>query len=275
MTQASDVEGHYSSGQLLGRIKAGLDALGLAPPLSADDLAPVDEFHIGGRLATEPFVAAMGLSTGARVVDLGCGLGGPARYVAGQTGARVTGVDLTDEFVQTGRALCDWTGLGDKVTLKTGSILDLPLDDSSMDAAYMIHVGMNIADKAGLAREAARVLKPGGLFAIYDVMQVGPGEMDFPAPWASDASQSALASPEEYRAALEDAGFTIRQQTDRTGFAKDFFAKLAAAQTGQDGPPPLGLHLIMGADTGVKVQHMVQNIAVGRIAPIEMIAHLA
>ena len=107
-----------------------------------------------------------------------------------------------------------------------------------MDAAYMIHVGMNIADKVGIAREAKRVLRPGGIFAIYDVMQVGEGQMDYPAPWASSADQSALTSPETYEAALKSAGFEVSDRIDRTAFAKQFFADLAAAQSRSDGPPP-------------------------------------
>jgi ubiquinone/menaquinone biosynthesis C-methylase UbiE len=230
----------------------------------------VDEFHIGGRRATEPFVESLKLSKGSRVLDLGCGLGGPARFVAATTGAHVTGIDLTPEFVEAGRALTEWSGLADQIELVEGSVLELPFEDASMDAAYMIHVGMNIADKAGIAREAARVLKPGGIFAIYDVMQVGTGQMEYPAPWASSEGQSALAPPETYEAALKSVGFEVGERIDRTAFAKQFFADLAAAQANAEGPPPLGLHLIMGDDTALKVRHMVQNIKAGLIAPIEI-----
>lgn len=274
MTNPEEVAHHYHSGHLLKRIADGCAALNLTPPISHDVLAPVDEFHIGGRLATEPFVKALALSSDSRVVDFGCGLGGSARFVAAATGAHVTGIDLTAEFVETGRALTEWTGLSDRVQLIEGSVLDLPLESASMDAAYMIHVGMNIADKVGIAQEAKRVLKPGGVFAIYDVMQVGEGHMDYPAPWASSSDQSALAPPETYEAALTSVGFELSDRIDRTAFAKQFFADLAAAQSRVDGPPPLGLHLIMGDDTALKVKHMVRNIEGGLIAPIEIHARL-
>ncbi|WP_171128339.1 MULTISPECIES: class I SAM-dependent methyltransferase [unclassified Ruegeria] len=274
MTNPNEVAHHYHSGHLLKRISDGCSRLDLTPPISHDDLAPVDEFHIGGRLATERFVKSLDLSAESRVVDFGCGLAGPARYVAAATGAHVTGIDLTDEFVETGRALTEWTGLSDRVHLIEGSVLDLPLEAKSMDAAYMIHVGMNIADKVGIAREAKRVLKPGGIFAIYDVMQVGEGQMDYPAPWASSSDQSALAPPETYETALNSVGFEVSERIDRTAFAKQFFADLASAQSRSDGPPPLGLHLIMGENTSLKVQHMVRNIERGLIAPIEIHARL-
>ncbi|WP_050605662.1 class I SAM-dependent methyltransferase [Ruegeria sp. 6PALISEP08] len=274
MTNLQEVAQHYHSGHLLKRISDGCAALGLTPPIAHDALAPVDEFHIGGRRATEQFVKSLQLSKCSRVLDLGCGLGGPARFVAATTGAQVTGIDLTPEFVETGRALTEWTGLNDKIELVVGSVLELPFEDASMDAAYMIHVGMNIADKTGIAREAARVLKPGGIFAIYDVMQVGSGQMDYPAPWASSRELSALDPPETYEAALKSVGFEVGERIDRTAFAKQFFADLAAAQSLADGPPPLGLHLIMGDDTALKVRHMVQNIESGLIAPIELHARL-
>lgn len=274
MTDTGEVAHHYQSRRLLDRISGGLAALGLTPPLPHDALASVDEFHIGGRAATEPFVKALDLSPESRVVDLGCGLGGPARYVAATTGAYVTGIDLTPEFVEPGRALTEWTGLSDRVRIVEGSVLDVPLDDGSADAVYMIHVGMNVAEKAGLAREAARVLRAGGVFAIYDVMQVGEGHMEYPAPWATSADHSALASPETYEAALAAAGFEVTDRIDRTAFARRFFAELAAAQARASGPPPLGLHLLMGDDTALKVQHMIRNIERGLIAPVELHARL-
>lgn len=274
MIGTKEIARHYNSGQLLRRISEGCAALGLTPPMSPDALAAVDEFHIGGRSATAPFVTALQLSAGSRVLDLGCGIGGPARHVAATTGAYVTGIDLTPEFVETGRALTDWTGLSDRVRLVEGSVLELPLEADTMDTAYMIHVGMNIADKTGIAREAARVLRPGGVFAIYDVMQVREGRMDYPAPWAASSDQSALASPETYEAALETAGFVVTGRIDRTAFARRFFADLAAAQGSGEGPPPLGLHLIMGDDTALKVRNMVHGIQAGLIAPIEIHARL-
>ena len=275
MTDSRDIAEHYASGHLLDRILAGCAALNLSPPLDPDRLAPVDEFHIGGRKATVPFVDAMNLSKDSRVLDLGCGLGGPARYVAATTGAHVTGIDLTREFVDTARTLTEWTSLSDRIELVQGSILDLPFEENSMDAAYMIHVGMNIADKEGLAREVARVLKPGATFALYDVMQVGGGAMTYPAPWASTSDLSALAPPDTYEAALEVAGFEVGERIDRTAFAKQFFADLAAAQSAADGPPPLGLHLVMGVDTAVKVRNMVQGIQSGVIAPVEIHSRLS
>ncbi|SHH47632.1 class I SAM-dependent methyltransferase [Marivita hallyeonensis] len=274
MTNLQDIAEHYHSGHLLKRISDGCAALDLTPPLSPDALAPVDEFHIGGRRATVPFVQALQLREGDQVLDLGSGLGGPARFVASTTGAHVTGIDLTPEFVETARVLTEWAGLTDRVRFLEGSVLDLPLDTASIDAAYMIHVGMNIADKTALATEVRRVLKPNGSFAIYDVMQVRDGQMDFPVPWAARPELSALASPETYEAALKSVGFDIVDRIDRTAFAKQFFADLATAQKQADGPPPLGLHLVMGADTAVKVRHMVKNVETGLIAPIELHARM-
>jgi SAM-dependent methyltransferase len=272
MSDTDPVAVHYGRTHLLNQISEGLRRLGAEPPFDPDVLASVDEFHIGGRLATGRFMQQLHLEQGQSVLDLGCGLGGPARYAAHHYGVAVTGVDLTQVFVDTGQALSAMTGQADQVNLVQGSILDLPFESESFDAAYMIHVGMNISDKAGVAREAARVLKLGGIFAIYDVMQVGQGTVDFPVPWASTAEQSALDAPDAYRTALLDAGFEILSEADRSGFAKDFFARLAAQQATADGPPPLGLHLVMGPNTAQKVQHMVSAIGDGRIAPIEMIA---
>ncbi|MFT7594557.1 MAG: ubiquinone/menaquinone biosynthesis C-methylase UbiE [Paracoccaceae bacterium] len=272
---ADELAAYYSSGSLLQRITAGLATLGQTPPLSLETLAPLDEFHIGGRQATVPFLQKLGVGPGDKVLDLGCGLGGPARFAAHSTGAQVTGIDLTEEFVTTGQALTDMAGLTGQVGLVQGSILDLPFPPGGFDAAYMIHVGMNIADKAGIATQVARALKPGGVFGIYDVMRVSEGDLRFPVPWASGPSHSALATPATYRAALEQAGFVLESQTDLTGFAREFFARMAAAPRREGGPPPLGLHLVMDVDGVAKMGNLARNIADGTVAPIEMIARRA
>ena len=203
MPAQTDVSKHYSHGGLIEAIRAGLASLGKTPEtVTVDDLAPVDEFHIGGRRASEDFLDQLGFSAQTHVLDVGCGLGGPARFVASRYGSRVTGIDLTPEYVETGNALCNWVGLDQRISLHHGSALAMPFAENSFDGAYMLHVGMNIEDKEKLAVEVARVLRPGSIFGIYDVMRTGPGDLTFPVPWATTADQSAVAEPERYKKAL-------------------------------------------------------------------------
>ena len=151
----------------------------------------------------------------------------------------------------------------------------MPFADSSFDGAYMLHVGMNIVDKEKLGFEVARVLRPGSLFGIYDVMQTGPGELAYPVPWATSPDLSAVAEPERYKEALQAAGFAVTAERNRRDFALAFFAELRAKTAAAGGPPPLGLHLLMGKSTPEKVQNMIDNISKGRIAPVELIARKA
>lgn len=267
------VAGHYTHGSLLAAITAGLEALGKTPAtVSVEDLAPVDEFHIGGRQASEAFLGQLPLDAGTHALDVGCGLGGASRFTASRFGSRVTGIDLTPEYVETGRTLCAWVGLDDRVALHQGSALELPFDDAGFDAAYMMHVGMNIPDKDGLFAEVFRVLKPGAAFGIYDIMRLGEGELSFPVPWATTSETSAVAAPEAYRRALEAAGFEVAAERNRRDFALDFFAETMARIAAAGGPPPLGLHVLMGASGAEKISNLVENVAAGRIAPVEMIA---
>jgi len=267
------VADHYTHGALLAAIREGLEKLGKTPEtVTIDDLGPIDEFHIGGRKASEDFLGQLELGPVTHVLDVGCGLGGGSRFVAGRFGSRVTGIDLTIEFVETGRALCDWVGFGDLIELHQGSALDLPFEDGGFDAAYMMHVGMNIADKDRLFGEVARVLKTGGTFGIYDVMRTGEGDLAFPVPWAMSGDTSALTTPDQYRSALEGAGFTVSAERNRKDFALEFFAELSAKAAAAEGPPPLGLHILMGETRAEKVKNMVGNISAGLIAPVELIA---
>jgi SAM-dependent methyltransferase len=273
MPAQQDVSAHYTHGNLTAAIRDGIEKLGKTiSTVTVDDLAPVDEFHIGGRQASEHFLDQFTLSPDHRILDVGCGLGGPARFVASRYRCRVDGIDLTPEYVQTGQTICQWVGLGDRISLHQGSALSMPFSDGAFDGAYMLHVGMNIEDKSGLCSEVARVLRPGALFGIYDVMKTGEGDLSFPVPWATTAASSAVAAPEVYRSALQAAGFAIVAELNRRDFAVAFFEQLRARTMAAGGPPPLGLHVLMGRNAPDKIQNMVQNIANGQIAPVEIIA---
>ena len=264
---------HYETSGLLEALRRGLAAQGLSPErLSVDDLAAADEFHIGGRQATVEFHDQLGWQEGDALLDVGCGLGGTARYVASRHGARVTGIDLTPEYVSTGQAVNEWVGLSDRIGLRVGSALDLPFADASFDGAYMMHVGMNIPDKPALFRGVARVLRPGAVFGVYDVMRAGDGEVAYPVPWAETADTSALAAPADYEGALAGAGFEVTASRDRRAFAVEFFERLRARLAGTDGPPPIGLHLVLGPSAQDKIRNMIAAIASGAIAPVEMVA---
>jgi len=273
MAQDDAIAEHYTHGALLAAIHDGLARLGKTPEtVTIEDLAPIDEFHIGGRQASGDFLAQLPLDDAAHVLDVGCGLGGASRYTAARFGSRVTGVDLTAEYIETGRTLSNWVGLSGQITLRQASALDIPFQDNHFDAAYMMHVGMNIPLKAELCAEIARVLKPGGVFGIYDVMRTGDGDLTFPMPWAESAETSAVAEPEAYISALEAAGLTISATRNRRDFALEFFEKLRAAMSTSQGPPPLGLHVLMGETRAEKIKNMVGDIAAGKIAPVEMLA---
>jgi ubiquinone/menaquinone biosynthesis C-methylase UbiE len=238
--------------------------------VTAEDLAPVDEFHIGGRNTTADLARQLELTASDRVLDIGCGLGGPARQIAAQYGCQVCGIDLTRAYVEAGNILSGWLHLEDRVSLRHGDALALPFADGSFTAAYMLHVGMNIADKTALFGEVARVLRAGAPFAIFDVMRTGDGELSYPLPWASTADANAIISPQQYHDALSATGFHIVSERERRDVALDYFerqrAQVAAA------PPVLGIHTLMGARRPEMVRNMSESIAAGRIAPVEMIA---
>lgn len=273
MEERNSVSEHYTHGSLIDAIRSAIGTLGKSiDTLTVDDLAPVDEFHVGGRRASEDFLSQLSLSPDHHVIDIGCGLGGAARFVASRFGCQLTGMDLTNEYIETGRVLSSWVGLDDRIALHQGSALSMPFGDGAFNAAYMLHVGMNIEDKAQLFSEAYRVLQPGSKFGVYDVMQTGKGDLTYPMPWATTAATSAVSAPAQYRAALEAAGFAIVNERNRRDFALDFFDQLRAKTQAAGGPPPLGLHILMGHNTPDKIQNMISNISAGRIAPVELIA---
>jgi SAM-dependent methyltransferase len=273
MTVAQEVSKHYASGDVLGGIERGIRALGkTTATVSIDDLALVDQFHVGGRTATEHFLDQLGIAPDMNVLDVGCGIGGPARLAASHYKCRVAGIDLTPEFIEAGSILCRWVDLDDRVLLRAGSALSLDFPNDTFDAAYMLHVGMNIKDKERLFAEASRVLRAGSRFGIYDVMRIGDGELLYPVPWATQADQSAVAEPSHYRTALQAAGFEITVENDRRDFALAFYQRARADIAAMGSPPPLGTHLLMGKNAAGKSRNMAENLSAGRVAPIEMIA---
>lgn len=265
---------HYTHGSLLAMITAGIESIGKTPAsVTIDELAPADEFHIGGRQASEEFTDQLGLTGNEHVLDVGCGIGGTSRFIASRFGCRVTGVDLTPEFIETGTALCKWVGLDEQIELHQGNALSMPFTEGSFDAAVMLHVGMNIADKAGLFSEVYRLLRPGSVFGVYDVMKTGDGELKYPVPWSSVPDTCALATQAQYVAALQQAGFDITEVENRREFAADFFDETRERMAAAGGtPPPLGVHIAMGESAPAKITNMVENIAAGCCAPVEIIA---
>jgi ubiquinone/menaquinone biosynthesis C-methylase UbiE len=271
-TLEQQVAGHYTHGSLEAAILAGLRAMGRdGVDIQPDDLAAIDEFHIGGKAATEHLAGQLALIPGMSVLDIGSGLGGAARFIAGHYGCRVTGLDLTPEYVSVATRLTELVGLNDRAEFRVGSALDLPFPNEWFDRATLLHVGMNIADKERLCREVYRVLKPGGVFALYDVMRTGDEEIDFPVPWAATPSTSFLQTPEGYRQVLADAGFKVKSERNRREMGIEFFMTMRARMA-ETGPPPLGLHILMGKDAPTKAAGMLRNLERGCIAPVEIIA---
>jgi ubiquinone/menaquinone biosynthesis C-methylase UbiE len=263
---------HYAAANLEQRILAAFKAAGKPrASITLDDLSVVDEFHIGGREATEAIAAQMHLRPGMKLLDIGSGIGGPARYFASAHGCQVTGIDLTTEYVRTAKTLSALVGVSSSVQFKQGSATALPFGNDSFESAYMFHVGMNIQDKVKLIREVKRVLRSEAIFAIYDVMRIGPGELQYPLPWASKTEESFVATVDDYRQALVDAGFAIAGERERKQFAIDFFARMRQRNE-QSGRQPLGLHLVMGETATLKMSNVVDGLRRGVIAPVEIIA---
>lgn len=272
MSVDADLVEHYGGNELLASIEAGLDAMGLTKATaSVDVLGATDEFHVGGRPATTELCQRLGVESDITLVDVGCGIGGTARFLASTFGSRVTGVDLAPNYVAVARELTEWTSLSDRVRFEVGSALEMPFDADSFDGAVQLHVGMNIEDKQRLCDEVFRILRPGGRFGLYDIMRTSDDPLPFPVPWAADESMSFVDDLPTYRTALEAAGFEVEQLRDRCAFAIDFFASMRKKSENEGGPPPLGLHIILGQDAPLKIANMVDAIVAGTIAPVEII----
>jgi ubiquinone/menaquinone biosynthesis C-methylase UbiE len=275
MSSEAKVAGHYGQGRLEELILGAVAREGKDPEnLTASDLAAVDEFHVGGLEATQELAKQMELRAGMRLLDVGSGIGGPARYFAGEHGCRVTGIDLTEEFVRVAGSLTKRTRLDGSAEFRQGSALEMPFERDAFDGAYMIHVGMNIADKAGIFREVRRVVKAGGRFTIFDIMSIGGGQggdgaIRYPVPWALSEETSFVRTREDYRAALHKAGFEIMLERGRAAFGIEFTERVMARMA-QGSPPGLGLHLLMGEKTPLMIKNILATMKEGVLEPVEL-----
>ncbi|GAA3835551.1 class I SAM-dependent methyltransferase [Nocardioides panacisoli] len=255
-------------GNLVAAIGSALDAAGLdRARLRPADLAPIDEFHIRGRAASLEIIEALGLTADTHVLDLGSGLGGPARTLAELTGCTVTGVDLTPEFCEVATALSRWTGLSDRTRFVVGDATATGLPDGAVDAALTVHVAMNISDKHALYAEAFRVLRPGGRFVAYDVVQGEGGDVRYPVPWADDPSTSFLATPEEMRELLRTAGFEVLSEVDSSEEGLTWFRQMRD-RIQREGPPPVTFAAFLGDAFGQMAANQVANLAERRIRTV-------
>ena len=265
MTDVLDnVRDHYRATGLTERLKTALAVLGPEDQrLTPQQLAGVDQFHTRGLAATAELAKLAGIASGMAVLDVGSGVGGPARFLAAACGCQVTGVDLSAPFVDAARYLTERTGQGALVSFQTGSALELPFDAGRFDVALLQHVAMNISDRPRLYREIRRVLKHGGRFATYDVV-LGDGQphdaVHYPAPWARTPATSFLLTAAATREAIEAAGFRTLTWQDDSAAAKAWVAQVRTSP-----PPSPNLGVVMGPDFAQLAANLGRNIIEGRV----------
>jgi MPBQ/MSBQ methyltransferase len=261
------VNAHYTPDDLTGAFVRVLRSWGKEGAiLTPDDLAPIDQFHTGGKAATLALAALAEIGPTTRVLDVGGGFGGPARTLAATYGCSVTVLDLTEAYCQVGEMLTARCGLSDRVLFRHGDALAIPSPDATFDLVWTQHSSMNIADKRRLYAEIHRVLRPGGRLALYEIMAGMHEPLHYPVPWARDASISFLSPPDDVHALLTDLGY-------RTVHWEDLTDATVAAARSRPAPaePPPGLHLVLGADFLERARNMERNRAEHRTALIRAV----
>ena len=259
----NSVAQHYGNDGIVSRIisalgEAGFDTSNLEP----DVFAGADEFHIGGRKGSEFVANALNMQSGQHVLDIGSGIGGPARYIANMLGVTVEGIDLTPEFVEAAVEITEMVGMTEQVSFQVGSATSIPFDDDMFDASTMLHVGMNISDKELLFSEMARVTKPDGSIVVYDVMRTGEDDLVFPMPWSSTSEYSFVDTVNAYVKAAESAGLELLAVDDPAEMAVTFFNNPPSE------PPPVNLGHLMGTGMPEMFANARDAINSGTISPI-------
>jgi SAM-dependent methyltransferase len=270
-SDVNSVESHYTRPGLENTILSALkDAGKNVEQLTADDLAPISEFHLQGREASSSLAALLNLQTNHHVLDVGVRHWRAFAVSRFKFGCKVTGLDLVGEYSRISESFAKKVKLDNLLDYRQGDATQMPFEDGTFDVAWTQHASMNIADKKKLYGEIYRVLKPGGRFVMFDVLRGSNNSdgvsMHFPVPWAKEASISHLASPEELRALLQAVGFKEISWEDKTSSAMDWLnqMKKRAAETG--GPPLIGLHTLVGNPWPELIKNVVRNLEEGRIA---------
>ena len=262
------IDKHYGFGGIIDKIDTGLKEAGKnINHLSVDDLAPIDEFHTRGRESTIELAQLTNIKSTDLLLDVGCGLGGTARHLAEKYQCQINGIDLTGEYVEVANQLTKRVGLQNHVRLFKASALEIPYENDAFDIAWTEHVQMNIPDKDLFYSEITRVLRPGGKLLFHDIFR-GEGEQPiYPTPWAEDQSISHLATEPQAKQAIENSGMKIEKWIPKVQQSIDYF-KTVAAKIEADGPPPIGIHLLMGDNAKIKLQNYVKNLTENRTAVI-------
>ncbi|HTW29353.1 MAG TPA: methyltransferase domain-containing protein [Acetobacteraceae bacterium] len=262
MTDTLDgVRDHYRATGLAERLKTALAVFGPEDHLLApEQLATLDQFHTRGLAATAELAGLAGITADTSVLDVGAGIGGPARFLAAKYGCRVVGIDLSEPFVDAARYLTWRTGQSEHVSFQAASALDLPFDGGRFNLVFLQHVAMNIADRNRLYGEVRRVLRSGGRLATFDVVLRG-GEPDYPLPWARTPATSFLLTGAATRAAIELAGFHVLTWQDDTGAAKAWAEQLRLSGP----PPPPNLGVVMGAEFAQLAGNLARNLLEDRL----------
>jgi ubiquinone/menaquinone biosynthesis C-methylase UbiE len=269
----TDVTTHYTRGDLLARLKAALAEDGADPAHpSIEALAPYDQFHGRGLQATAEMAGLVQPGPADHLLDIGSGIGGPARYFSRRFGCRVTGIDLTAEFCDVARHLTRLLGMEQTNAFHVGDALAMPFADASFDGAYSMNVSMNIADKAAFYREIHRVLKPGAWLVLSEIAKGDGGELDYPTPWARSASTSFLSTPQETQRGLVDAGFTVVQLHSTLEQARAYGARSRAMVERGEKPPHRAVMLIHGDIAAKAMANSARGLSEGRVVPIEVLA---
>ena len=266
------IHSYYSPNDLYNSIIEGLNAIGKElSELTLDDLQPVDEFHIRGDVATKELIKLSGFTPDMHILDVGCGVGGSTRRLSYETGCRVTGIDLSDQYIDAAERLTRLLTMQERVKFHAASALALPFDDETFDGAWSIQMNMNVEDKLSWLQELYRVLKPGGRAVLYEVCGNKNAPVHFPVPWAQDSSMSFLVPPESFRDVISLAGFDIGVWNDKTDLAQKAFAHMTEP-VGEPNLPELGVHLLVGNDILTKAYNLHRNLDEERVSLIETVA---